>query len=218
MNKHNTKACYIIAGGEIDKSGFCKNLHDRYTICADSGFDNAIKLGLNPDVVLGDFDSISDEGIFQVNNMEIKKIKFPSEKDMTDTELAINYAIDLGFNEITIIGALGSRFDHSLSNIFNLFKYRNYNIKLVNTNNEIILINTNLELDKDDFFYSIIPLTSEGIKVNLSGFYYDSKELLIEMGSSIGISNQIKNKKAKIELLGGIGILIKAKDRRVNGK
>ena len=61
-------------------------------------------------------------------------------------------------------------------------------------------------------------LTSEGIKVNLSGFYYDSKELLIEMGSSIGISNQIKNKKAKIELLGGIGILIKAKDRRVNGK
>lgn len=218
MNKNTTKACYIIAGGEIDKSGFCKNLNDYYTICADSGFDNAIKLDLTPNVVLGDFDSISDEGIFQVDNMEIKKIKFPSEKDMTDTELAINYAIDIGFNEIMIIGALGSRFDHSLSNIFNLFKYRNYNIKLVNTNNEITLINKSLELEKDDFFYSIIPLTIEGIKVNLTGFYYDSKELLIEMGSSIGISNQIKNRKAKIELLDGIGILIKAKDRRVNGK
>lgn len=218
MNNKNLKSCYIVAGGDIDSLDFYKDLKSQFTICADSGFDFAIEVGLTPSVAIGDFDSISSRGKHLLEEMNIEIIKYPSEKDMTDTELAINYAISKGFQEIIILGGLGNRLDHSLSNIYNLLKYNKHRIKLINSNNEIILLNTDLELEKDNFYYSIIPLTSDGIIVNLYGFHYESENLFIEMGSSIGISNKIKNKRAKIELLSGVGILIKAKDRRINGK
>lgn len=207
------RACYIVSGGKIDDELFYKEFEPRHTICADSGLDNALKVGLIPDVVIGDFDSISSKGMIAIENLKIEKIEFPKDKDMTDTDLAIEYAIKSGFEQITILGALGDRVDHSLSNILNLYKYKDYKIDIVDSINRICLLVDDLVLYKDNSYYSIIALSNAGLDLSLKGFKYSSEDLHIDFGSSLAISNEISDKEALISVKNGFGLLIQSKDR-----
>jgi len=83
-------------------------------IAADSGFDSALKMGVKPDIIIGDMDSIINEKL--LNNYSSDKIlKFPIDKDETDTELGIKYLMDNNYDEIIIIGGGGGRMDHFLA-------------------------------------------------------------------------------------------------------
>ena len=83
-----------------------------YIICADGGVDIAKTYGIMPDCVIGDFDSTINS-----NRLDCLYITLPSEKDFTDTEAAINHAIELGIRDITVYGGIGGRLDHTLGNV-----------------------------------------------------------------------------------------------------
>ena len=103
------KNCLIIAGGEfapVDKTEY------DYVIACDKGYKYALDMGIVPDVIVGDFDSLDMEV-----NTNIPIIKLPKVKDDTDTLYAIKYAIDKGYKDITVCCAFGGRFDHSIANI-----------------------------------------------------------------------------------------------------
>ena len=105
---------YILTGGNV----WLKNLKttpekDDIVIAADSGYKNAKALGLTVDVLIGDMDSINK--VPETGNMEI--IRLPAEKDITDTQAAVALAIERGADDICIIGGIGSRLDHTLSNV-----------------------------------------------------------------------------------------------------
>ena len=85
-------------------------------ICADGGLLVADRLGLTPDILIGDFDSVE-----QPKEREV--IKLPAEKDMTDSEAAIDLAVSQGYDHIVVLGGLGGRFDHTMGNIGILSKY-----------------------------------------------------------------------------------------------
>ncbi len=86
---------------------------DKYTICADGGYLLAKRMNVVPDVIIGDFDTFSEEEL--PDNCEI--IKHPEDKDDTDTMLAVKLALNRGYKNIVICGAIGGRLDHTFANI-----------------------------------------------------------------------------------------------------
>ena len=91
----------------------CPDLFDRaFVLCADSGYISAGNAGIRPDLVIGDYDSLG--GAPPEN---VRHITFPVHKDYTDTGLCLDWALENGFGGVTIIGGLGGRLDHTISNI-----------------------------------------------------------------------------------------------------
>lgn len=104
---------YIYTGGAIDPA--CITEHPKsedLLIAADGGWKNARLLGEKPAVLLGDFDSLGEE---LPEDVEILRV--PTEKDLTDTQLAVEFALQRGAKDIVIIGGLSGRLDHTLSNL-----------------------------------------------------------------------------------------------------
>ena len=106
------RTCWIISGGEFDRT--VPHSYD-YVIACDKGYAHAEKLGVVPDLVIGDFDSYGGDVPEGMN-----VIALPTAKDDTDTGYAVNHAISLGYDEIIISCALGGRPDHMYSNIQSL--------------------------------------------------------------------------------------------------
>ncbi|MCX8129016.1 MAG: thiamine diphosphokinase [Clostridia bacterium] len=186
-----------------------------FVIGVDGGAMHLRKFGIQPDLMLGDFDSINEEdmGFFRGIGTEI--MTFPAEKDMTDTELALNVAVDRGYKKILIIGGLGTRADHSLSNIFLLKHLHEKNIKgvIVDEHNEIVLIDGKIELRREkNVKVTLIPLSEKVEGVTTKGLYYPLDEATIEMGSTWGVSNEFADDIAEVTIKKGLMLIIKARD------
>ena len=100
----------IIGNGDIKDYQYIKSkINDNdFIICADGGYNHAEKMGIVPDVLIGDFDSAK-------NFEKVKdRIEYPKRKDFTDGELAVAYAVDNGYEDIVLIAMTGDRFDHSI--------------------------------------------------------------------------------------------------------
>lgn len=198
------KKCLIISGGKIEKV----KLHDKYdlVIACDKGHLNAKKLKINPDIIIGDFDSSKmpkTNAIIITANVV---------KDDTDTGLAVKYALRNGYKEIDIICAFGGRIDHSLANI-SLMKYiveHNGIAKILS--NEATLVTSSagkIKIKNDDRKYLSIFSLSDKSKINyIKGTKYDKKNLVLNNGFPIGVSNEIKNKFAEISVANGIILII----------
>lgn len=171
-----------------------------------------------PNHVVGDFDSVSDKILkFYQNNEQISFHKFNPEKDNTDTDIALKLAIELDSETITIMGALGKRMDHALSNIHILSDALKEKIpcQIVDDYNRIYLISDNITLNKNKTygkFISLIPLTSEVQGLTLKGFKYPLENASLRIGKSLGVSNEIIQEIANIELKKGILIVIESRD------
>jgi thiamine pyrophosphokinase len=209
------KKIIIISGGEIELDPvFYKRFVNEgdYIICADSGTDNALKVGINPDIIVGDMDSINPQTLTEITNRNIEIHKYNPEKDFSDTEIAIQYAMTMNINEIIIFGAIGDRLDHTLSNI-HLIKTcleKGYNAKIVNKKNEVSLINDSIYIDgKKGDLVSLIPLTEEVEGVITDGLYYPLKDETLFLGSTRGNSNVMIDDKAIVKIKSGLLLVIK---------
>ena len=104
---------YIITGGDILlKNISVKTEEGDIVIAADSGYKTALDLKLPVDILIGDMDSLKCD-----IPKGIEVIKLPEEKDLTDTEAALALALEKGADNITIIGGIGSRLDHTLASV-----------------------------------------------------------------------------------------------------
>ena len=170
----------------------------------------------NPDIIIGDFDSVDANVLKQYENRVLIE-KFPSEKDFTDMELAVEFAVSKGYNNIILTGASGTRLDHTLGNIMLMEKYykEGVNISIIDNNNEMKIISDNAELFieyKEGYYISIIPVTEYIQGLYLEGFKYNLNNVNVQRGSTLCISNQIKDNKGRITLRKGNAIVIISKD------
>lgn len=209
----------IVTGGTTDEKFLKKYLSENKfdkLIAVDKGLEILSKLQIRPNYIIGDFDSVNCDVLKQYENKNIPITYLKPEKDFTDTHMALKLAIQIGSTSITIIGAIGTRIDHSLANIHVLKETLDNNVqaKLVNENNEIMLINKETVIKKNGNFkyVSIIPLTSKVTGVTLRGFKYFLENATLNIGESIGVSNEQVEDKATIEIKEGIAILIFSKD------
>ena len=209
----------IITGGTINKrllEDYLSNYKFDNIIVVDRGLEVLDKLGVMPNYIIGDFDSINKKVLKRYENINIPITYLKPEKNFTDTYEAIKLAIKIGSKDITIIGAIGTRIDHSLSNVHILKETLNKKImaKIVNENNQIMLVDKKTTIKKDDNYkyISIIPLTTKIEGVTLTGFKYLLNSATINIGESIGISNEQIEENATLRIEEGIAILIFSKD------
>lgn len=211
----------IVSGGNIDLDflkDYLINNKNQTIIAVDKGLEALHKLKIVPNHIVGDLDSV-DTKILQhyINNPDIKIHKYMPEKDYTDTDIALNLAIELRSSNITIIGAIGSRFDHTLANIHILTSVLDANIpcQIIDSNNKIYLIDKQITLEKSKSYgkyISLIPLTSCVQGLTLKGFKYPLEDYTLTIGKSLGISNEITEDYATISLEEGILIVIESRD------
>lgn len=108
--------CYLIGAGEHPDNIICRPDSDDYVIAVDGGYDYAVQLGITPNLIIGDFDSLKSN-MAASNDDNIPVMSFPPEKDYTDMMLAAEKATKLGFRTILIYGGTGGRPDHTFANI-----------------------------------------------------------------------------------------------------
>ena len=193
----------IIAGGTF--SPCIEFLNDDYIICADSGYDSASKYGIKPNLMLGDMDSVKSD----ISGVDAEL--FPVRKDFTDTELALNVALDMKPDEIVVLGGTGSRFDHSIANVFLLKKAYDAGISacICDAHNKIYYYKDEFHLaDCIGKTVSLIPLTSEISGLITKGLDYPLENEIIYFGETRGISNVITESDAFYQSKNGEGIII----------
>jgi thiamine pyrophosphokinase len=109
----------IFANGELPNLDAARALlqADDYLIAADGGANHLLKMGILPEIVIGDLDSIDEDTLFKLTNAEVNIEQYSEDKDETDIELALRYAVELHPSVILIVGALGGRLDQTLANL-----------------------------------------------------------------------------------------------------
>lgn len=211
------KKAIIITGGEItDYSCYKDYLKDTdFVICADGGSRHLNKLCIYADYFLGDFDSCDFDDTIKsefLKNAEV--IKYKVEKDATDTEIALDLAIELKCDKVIIIGALGSRFDHTLSNVFLLKKALKANVDaiIINEKNEIKLTDKSVCVNPVNNSYISLIALEEVKNLTLKNLKYPLENFTLSQGTSIGISNEFTEKKAEIIFESGLLLVMVTKD------
>ncbi|MBQ4068467.1 MAG: thiamine diphosphokinase [Lachnospiraceae bacterium] len=213
----------IITGGSVNidfaRQFFEKNEYE-YVIAVDGGLKYLHEIGIKPDCLVGDFDTIDDETLnLYLDDKTIEVIKLIPEKDYTDTHTAMLKAIELESKEICILGGIGTRIDHTISNIQLLFLTLNSNIKarIVNENNNIYLVNRDIVISKSEIcgkYISLIPINGNVKGVTLKGFKYELNNYDFDPVESVslGVSNELVEDIGQIFIEDGILLLVEAKD------
>lgn len=207
----------IVSNGNITDYEYIKDMvNDTFVICCDGAINHCINMDINPDIWVGDKDScfLSDKD-FERYTANCKVIKLNPKKDMTDTEYAFDVAIQNGFDEITLIGALGSRFDHTIANLYLLKKVSDKvkSVCIVDEKNVIFPIEKHNVIRKGNFKYvSIIPLSEKLCGVTTTGLFYELDNATLEKYTSKGVSNEMTQDVAVIDVALGDGVIILSGD------
>lgn len=210
----------IITGGYINEI-FLKALvlNEQYSviIVADRGLLAVDNLKLQVDYILGDFDSTPPELLSKYKDGTTPIKTFSSKKDKTDTEIALELALEQNPVKIDIVGATGSRMDHTMANIDILGKAidKNVNMRIIDSNNRIYLKKHNFIIKKDKQYgdyISLLPYTPQVNGLSLKGFKYPLEAVTLKLGSSLGISNEIVGYEGIVEFDQGILVVFETKD------
>ncbi len=177
-------------------------------IAADGGANKCQLLHIDPHIIIGDLDSISPTLIEKYSAAGIEIIQYPTRKDATDLELAIDLAMTRGAEEIVLFGVLGGRWDMSLSNIMLAAskKYNSMVISLLNVQCRIHIIHGKTTLQLKGYtgqITSLIAISADTEGVTISGFEYPLENAILPFGSSIGVSNLLKETDGSITLKHG---------------
>jgi len=182
-------------------------------IASDGGGNFLCANGIIPDILIGDCDSIAPECLAQLKGKTLIK-EFPSSKDKTDTELALDFSLENGYTNIMLINAIDGRFSHSLANIFLLEKFAPQLsfIHLLNKENEIFIVKDyiNIFAQKDELF-SLIPLTESVSVIETKGLKFTLKNEKLFRESTRGISNSPVADQIEVRISKGILLIIKEK-------
>ncbi len=205
------KAIIFLNGAiNIDDPFYSKIIGNGDIFCADGGANHLFRLGGIPKLILGDLDSLLEDVYTYYKNKGVPFTKLPSFKNETDGELIMQEVESFGYDEILVLGGMGGRTDHFLTNINLMTKFKT--IRLVSETEEIFFVNKNHVIcDKKGFVISFIPLSEIVESISLEGFKYPLKDFRLQRGSSRCTSNIITSQTASIKYNEGmlIGILNK---------
>lgn len=204
------KKCVIISGApEKDLSYYGEHLDNSYIICADSGYKKCIKYGAIPDLIIGDFDS-SD-----YPEIDCEIIRLNCRKDDTDTFHCVKYAVENGYEDITVLGGIGSRLDHTYANIMSINYCFDNNVKarLVNSNACLTVEGGSFKINKSKYkYFSLFALFDKCTGVTIKGAEYNINGAQILPNEQISISNEFASDTVEINIEKGKIILICCND------
>ena len=187
-------------------------------LAADRGLDFFLETGLVPDIVDGDFDSLSGAGKAYLESLDHTEIvRLNPEKDDTDTMLAVKQALSLGAEEIQIYGGLGGRFDHSIANVQTLRYLSEHGAvgSLCDAQNWMTVqtVGTVRQYPRrDGWYFSLLSLSDTCTGVTITGAKYCLQNGTLHANFPLGISNEIVAERAEISLQTGTLLVLYTKD------
>jgi thiamine pyrophosphokinase len=213
----NRRRAVIFTGGNLGKWAIDEFRPEDYLIGADRGAAFLVRHGLIPHLSLGDFDSVTSEEMERIADVSLELIACdPVDKDWTDTELAVREAVSRGYTDLRILGAIGTRFDHSLANVHLLRQMSQHGCeaRLLDENNEIRLCTgiCRLKADARYRYVSLLPLSTMVKGVTLQGFQYPLRDAVLELGCSLGVSNLLDAPEGIVTILEGELLIIRSRD------
>ncbi len=174
-----------------------------YIIAADGGYIHTNRLGIYPDLLIGDFDSLSTAMHDQATLQGIPMKTWPKDKDQTDGEIAIRAAATHGCSHLILFGAWGgNRLDHSIGNLTLLETCQNLGMKaMIHHQGENIVFCTPGTYTLSGMIrntVSLIPITEEVTDVSVNGLRYTLQNETLIYGTTRGMSNEFTHSRASI--------------------
>jgi thiamine pyrophosphokinase len=215
------KYAVVCAGGPDSEVADLTEFHqgDTVFIGADRGALHLLQRGITPLEAVGDFDSVS-EGEYELIAASIQKIgRFRSEKDETDTELAVDRALSYGPDQVILTGVTGGRLDHMESALHLLYRLQTANKQIAfsirNATNELSIVTAgNHQISPDDRFPYISFFSFGGtVKgLTLRGFKYETVDAVLETGMTLFTSNELATEVCTISFYEGICLMVRSSD------
>lgn len=201
--------CVIISGSPETNPVFIKQAvkPDDYVICADRGYEFASLAGIEPNLIVGDFDSYKEK-----ISVPCEIVKLNPHKDDTDTIYSIDLAFEKGFTDFLLLGALGGRTDHTFANITAL-------LYIADKGGRGVLLSEKERIEllkKGEYFYeeycgktfSLFPFGCDSVCVSYKGVEYPLERYTLKSSVPLGISNVFTSEKSEIKIYDGNAILI----------
>jgi thiamine pyrophosphokinase len=203
----------IFANGTLPSIDAARSLlkEGDYWIAADGGSVHALACGRAPDLLIGDLDSLADPIRDSLRRAGTEVRSHPSEKDETDLELAIWFALREEFSSIRIIGGLGGRTDQIVANLSLLADpaLREFDIRIDDGREEAVCVRESAELlGALGDVVSLIPFGMAAEGVVTKGLYYPLREETLLPSRTRGVSNRMTESKAEISLERGVLLCI----------
>jgi thiamine pyrophosphokinase len=180
-----------------------------FVIAADSGLEHAAALGLTVDVLVGDLDSVSAPAVLAAESAGVRVERHPVDKEATDLELALDYALALGATRVTVVsGGGGARLDHHLAELLLLASERFVPLRLdarigaarvvaIHAGDSVAL------LGAPGAVLTLLALGGPAIGVATSGLRWPLRAETLHPGSTRGVSNEIVSGPVRVEIAGG---------------
>lgn len=209
INEQKPRRCVIIGGADINNYNFIrKNLNcNDFTVFCDSGLKHLNSLQLEPDLIVGDFDSHENP------HLNVETIEFPCEKDDTDTMFAVKEAVKRGFKEFLLIGVVGARLDHTIGNVSILLYLDSMKKKgrIIDDYSEMEIVSGEPVFIDDSYaFFSLLNISgyAKGITIRDAKYLLENAEITSDY--QYGISNEVlPGRKAMVSVKYGKLLLIK---------
>jgi thiamine pyrophosphokinase len=206
----------IVVGGDRVPEELLRQaaLKAEMVIAADRGAWYCLQVGIIPDLVVGDMDSIPEEALEELQAGKVTILTFSPYKDKTDTQIALEVALKRGAREIEILSGIGSRFDHSLANVhlLHLALKAGLRARIVSERQIIFLIEGECTLTNEEgTTISFLPLGMMASGITLKGFAYELDDATMEIGLPWGVSNVITDQHALVRVREGILIAVLVK-------
>ena len=186
---------------------------DDIIIAADGGARHCQALGIQPHTVIGDFDSLTPSELDTLEQAGVQIMRYPMRKDLTDLELALHYAAQLGAQEILVFGALGLRWDQTLANLLLLAvpALACRQVRLIDGSQEIFLVcnqgETHITGQPGDTV-SLIPIGGDAFGITTQGLEYPLNNETLIFAASRGVSNVLLGLKASVSLNQGLLVCV----------
>jgi thiamine pyrophosphokinase len=213
----------IIANGNIEDHSqvLSQLLPEDLLIAADGGAEHCRVIGIQPDIVIGDMDSISSQLMEELQTNGTKFKIYPKDKDQTDLELALSYAHQKGVSEIVFFGILGGRLDLSLANLMLLARdeWQTSSIIVIDGPDTAYLLRAKDSISIDGMpgdIVSLIPLSEKVEGVSTKGLRWQLDEAVLLQGNTRSVSNELLTNSARVNIDKGKMLLIHRKIKAGN--
>lgn len=205
------RRCVIVGGADINSCGAVRRYlrEDDFNIFCDCGLAHREALGIQPHLIVGDFDS------FPNPHWEVETIVLPCEKDDTDTVFAAKEAVKRGFEDFLLIGAVGGRLDHTLGNlsILLMLHAQGKRALLVDDHSEMEIVSREPAYIDDSFpFFSLLNISGTARGVTIENAKYPLQHAEIQCTYQYGVSNEaLPGQRARVSVAEGELLLIKVR-------
>ena len=212
------KRAVLFANGDFPENDMLTLNEVDFLVAVDGGLHHLLQLGLTPQLLIGDLDSVNAEDLERCMQWGVEILHFPPEKDETDLELAVRDAVQRGFSEIVITCALGNRLDHTLGNLalLALPELKATHTLISNGATSIYLVNNQIALETyPGALISLLPWGQPVNGVTTTGLQYALEDATLYPWKTRGLSNVATSNRVTVSVKSGQLFLFHVMDQKI---